>query len=160
MEAASLPVKNKSYVFVAGAWRERVAFDEPKLTAADHIPRIELEKLAALTAEVNALDRLTPGLEVVERVVKLVADRFSVPVTAAYRIHGRSPNLTTYLDFKWGTPTRFMSVKLEDDGRYHCFHQFCADQSDRLETTTSSVAWHYVVGRPYPTVGRYNLLTP
>jgi hypothetical protein len=123
-------------------------------------PKIDPENLNALTAEVNALDLLPPSLEVLECMVKLVADRFSVPTTATYRLSGKPPNSVTYLDFKWGAPTRIMNVKLEDDGRYHCFHQYCADRYDRLETATSSVAWYYLVGRPYPTVWRNNLLKP
>jgi hypothetical protein len=126
--------------------------------AMDQIPKIELKKLKALEIEVNALDLLPPSLEVLERMVKLVADRFSVPTTATYRVSGKPPNSATYLDFKWGRPTRHMNVKLEDDGSYHCFHQYCADRYDRLETATSSVAWYYLVGRRYPFVGRYNLL--
>jgi hypothetical protein len=126
----------------------------------DQIPRIEPEKLTALTVEVNALDLLPRSLEVVERMVKLVGDRFSVPTTATYRVHGKPPNSVTYLDFKRGVPAHIMNVKIEDDGHYHCFHQYCADRYDRLETATSSVAWYYLVGRPYPTVGRYNLLKP
>jgi hypothetical protein len=120
------------------------------------IPRIEPEKLKALKNEVDALDLLPPSLEVLERMVKLIAEHFSVTVSASYRAGGP----VTYLDFKEGSPTNIMNVKLEDDGRYHCFHQFCADQYDRLETATSSVAWYYLIGRSYPAVGRYNLLKP
>ena len=119
------------------------------------IPEIEPEMLKALIAEVKALDQLPPSLEVLERMVKLVADRFPVPVTATRRVSGKPPNSVTYLDFKWGTPTRIMNVKLEDDGRYYCFYQYCADRYDKHRIATSSVAWPYVVGCPYPTVWRH-----
>jgi hypothetical protein len=123
-------------------------------------PGITRENLDALIAEVNAIDLAPPSLEVLERMVKLVANRFSVPTTATYRVSGKPPDLVTYLNFEWGTPTRYMNVKLDDDGRYHCFHQYCADQYDTLETATSSVAWHYLIGRAYPTVWRDSLLKP
>lgn len=120
------------------------------------VPKIAPDKLKVLTNEVDALDRLPPGLEVVERTVKLIAERFSVTVSAAYRVSGP----TTYLDFREGSPAKLMNVKLEDDGRYHCFHQYLNDRYDRLETATSAVAWYYLIGRPYPLVGRYNFLQP
>jgi hypothetical protein len=121
------------------------------------IPRIEPKKLSTLIVEINALDRLPPSLEIVERMVKLIANRFCVPITATYRVHGKPPNCITYLDFEWGRPANMMNVRLEGNG-YHCFHQFCADRYDRLETATSLVAWYYFIGRPYPLIGRYNLL--
>jgi hypothetical protein len=122
----------------------------------NQVPKIEPEKLKALNDEVDALDRLPPSLEVLERTVKLVAKRFSVTVLAAYRVSGP----TTYLDFSEGSPAKYMSVKLEDDGRYHCFHQYMQDQYDILEAATSTVAWYYLIGRPYPSIGRYNFLQP
>lgn len=123
-------------------------------------PKITPENLKALIAEVNAIDLLPPSLEILERTVKLVADRFSMPITATYRVSGAPPNSVTYLDFSWGAPPRYMGVKLEDDGRYYCFHQYGADRHDKFETTTSSTAWYYLIGRSYPTVWRDNLLKP
>ena len=52
------------------------------------IPKIERERLEALNNEVDALDRLQPSLETRERVVKLIADKFSVPVATSYRVSG------------------------------------------------------------------------
>jgi len=124
------------------------------------IPRISRQNLNALIAEVNAIDLIPPSLEILERTVKLVADRFSVPTTATYRVSGKPPDSVMYLNFEWGRPTRYLNVRLEADGRYHCSHQCCADRYDKLETATSSAAWFYLIGRSYPAVGRDNLLEP
>jgi hypothetical protein len=100
------------------------------------------EELQRLKADVDALDRMTPSLEVLERMVRLVAERFSIPVTARYR--------GPYLDFEVGNA--YMTVELQD-GRYHCFHQCMADRYEMVHTATSAAAWYYLVGRlPYPSL--------
>jgi hypothetical protein len=71
------------------------------------IPRIEPEKLKALKNEVDALDLLPPSLEVLDRMVKLIARHFSMAVSASYRAGGP----VTYLDFKEGSPANIMNVK-------------------------------------------------
>jgi hypothetical protein len=118
-------------------------------------PKIAPEKLKALTDEVDALDRLPPGLDVAERAVKLIAGRFSITVSTFRR--GSGP--TASLDFK-DALGKYMSVKFGDDGRYHCFHQYMQDQYDILEAATLTVAWYYLIGRAYPFVERYNFLQP
>jgi hypothetical protein len=103
------------------------------------VDSIAPEEFQRLKADVDALDRMTPSLEVLERMVRLVAERFSVPVTARYR--GRC------LDFEVGN--NYMNVKLQD-GRYSCFHQCMADRYEMVHTATSAAAWYYIVGRSYP----------
>jgi hypothetical protein len=96
------------------------------------------EELQRLKADVDALDRMTPSLEVLERMVRLIAERFSVPVTARYR--------GQYLDFEVGNA--YMAVKLED-GRYRCFHSCMADRYEMVQTATSAAAWFYIFGMSY-----------
>jgi hypothetical protein len=108
--------------------------------------RLDPENLKALKDEVDLLDQLPRSLESLERMVKLIADRFSIVISASYRMSGS----VVYLDLKYGSPTRYMSVSLDEDGRYHCFHQMAADRFEKLETATSSAAWFYVVGRDRP----------
>jgi hypothetical protein len=121
---------------------------------ARETPKIKAYELNALKNEVDVLDLLPPSLAVLERMVKLIAEGFCIVVSASYRTSGS----VTYLDFKKGSPANIMSVELEENGRYHCIHQFCADRYDRLETLPSTVAWHYLIGRAYPGVGGHNLL--
>lgn len=119
------------------------------------VDSIEPEKLKLLRVEIDALDVLPPSLEVLEKVVKLIADRFSLSVSANYRDYAYNDKatgettLTRYLDFKYGSPTKIMNVRLEN-GKYHCFHMCMADQYDDFANSTSSAAWYYLIGCRYP----------
>ena len=106
------------------------------------VDAIAPEDFERLKADVDELDRMTPSLEVLERMVRLVAERFSMPVTAKYR--------GQYLDFELGNA--YMTVE-QQDGRYYCFHQYMADRYEMVHTATSAAAWYYIVGRlPYPSL--------
>jgi hypothetical protein len=119
------------------------------------VDSIEPEKLKLLRAEIEALDALPLSLEVLEKMVKLIADRFSLSVSATYRDYAYNDRatgdttLTRYLDFKFGPQMQIMNVRLESN-QYHCFHQCMADRYDRIAKSTSTAAWYYLIGLAYP----------
>ncbi len=108
---------------------------------------MEPQKLKALKVEVDALDLLPPSLEVLERMVTLIAEHFSVPTTASYHGSGKD-NSPRYLAFQ-KPRGYYMGVSLED-GRYHCSHQAMADRYETVETVTSSAAFYFVIGHTRP----------
>ena len=109
------------------------------------------ENLRALLIEIDALDQLPPNLLVIEKMVRLIADYFEIPLSTNLREAGKLPKVRRVLDCtRTERPERCMYVVIEADGYYHCTFRTMADEYSQIQQVASTAAWYFMIGLPYP----------